>query len=99
MKRTKFIFVVLTLLVGFNLQSQEQAFQFIDGKTSDKIHFQLINNLIVIPIVVNNMTLSFILDSGVTKPILFDNLNGLEVLNPENKESFFFKGFRRWFGG
>ncbi|WP_417213240.1 PDZ domain-containing protein [Bizionia sp.] len=92
MKRTKFIFVVLTLLVGFNLQSQEQAFQFIDGKTSDKIHFQLINNLIVIPIVVNNMTLSFILDSGVTKPILFDNLNGLEVLNSENKESFFLKG-------
>jgi len=92
MKRSKFIFVVLALLVGFNIQSQEQTFQFIDGKTSDKIHFQLINNLIVIPIVVNDMTLSFILDSGVTKPILFDNLNGLEVLNSENKESIFLKG-------
>ena len=92
MKRSKFILVVLALLVGLNLQSEEQGFQFQNGKTSDKIHFQLINNLIVIPVVINGMPLSFILDSGVTKPILFDNLNGLEVLNSEKKETIFLKG-------
>lgn len=92
MERSKFIFIVLALLVGFNLQSQEQTFQFHNGKTSDKIHFQLINNLIIIPIVVNDVSLSFILDSGVTKPILFDNLNGLDVLNSDNKETIFLKG-------
>ncbi|TYB79305.1 PDZ domain-containing protein [Bizionia myxarmorum] len=92
MKRSKLVFILLTLLVCFNTQAQEQSFQFTNGKTSDKINFQLINNLIIIPIVINDMELSFILDSGVTKPILFDNLNGLEVLNSETNEIIFLKG-------
>lgn len=97
MKRSKFILLVFTLLVVSNLHSQEQMFQLPNGKTTDKIHFQLINNLIIIPVVVNGMPLSFILDSGVTKPILFDNLNGLEVLNLENKETIFLKGLGEGF--
>ncbi|EGV44200.1 PDZ domain-containing protein [Bizionia argentinensis JUB59] len=92
MKRSKFIVIVLALLVSFSLLSQEQTFQFNNGKTSDKIRFQLINNLIVIPIAINGVTLSFILDSGVTKPILFEHISSLEVLNSETKETFFLKG-------
>ena len=34
--------------------------------------FQLINNLMIIPVEVNGVELSFILDSGVSKPILFN---------------------------
>ncbi len=89
---SKFFILVLALLVSLNLQSQEQNFQFLKGKTSDKIHFQLINNLIIIPIVINDMPLSFILDSGVTKPILFDNMDGLEILNSDHKETIYLKG-------
>ena len=37
-----------------------------------KIRFQLINNLMVVPLEVNGTPLNFILDSGVSKPILFN---------------------------
>ncbi len=37
-----------------------------------KLKFELVNNLVVIPIEVNGAKLSFILDSGVSKPILFN---------------------------
>jgi hypothetical protein len=39
---------------------------------SQKVRFQLINNLIVMPLEINGAELNFILDSGVSKPILFN---------------------------
>lgn len=42
------------------------------AKQSDKIRFELINNVMIIPVEVNGTPLSFILDSGVSKPILFN---------------------------
>ena len=42
------------------------------GVKVQKVNFQLINNLIIIPLEVNGAKLSFILDSGVSKPILFN---------------------------
>lgn len=41
-------------------------------KKKQRISFKLINNLIVVPIEINGEKLSFILDSGVTKTILFN---------------------------
>ena len=38
-------------------------------------NFKLINNLIIIPVEVNGVTLSFLLDTGVSKPIIFNFLN------------------------
>jgi len=43
-----------------------------EGKSYEKVRFELINNLIVIPMEVNGAKLSFILDTGVSKPILFN---------------------------
>ncbi|MDM9632348.1 aspartyl protease family protein [Robiginitalea aurantiaca] len=43
-----------------------------DEERTNRIHFQLINNLMVIPMEVNGASLNFILDSGVSKPILFN---------------------------
>lgn len=48
---------------GFSLPSEEKY---------EKLHFQLINNLIVIPLEVNGTELSFVMDSGVSTPILFN---------------------------
>ena len=39
---------------------------------SPKIRFELVNNLMIVPLEVNRTRLSFILDSGVSKPILFN---------------------------
>ncbi|MCX2719274.1 aspartyl protease family protein [Lentiprolixibacter aurantiacus] len=38
----------------------------------EKVRFQLINNLVIIPMEINGAELTFILDSGVSKPILFN---------------------------
>ena len=43
----------------------------IENRNAQKLSFQLINNIIVIPVEVNHTKLSFILDTGVDKTILF----------------------------
>lgn len=52
--------------------AQAQGFSMPDGKKHQKIKFDLINNLVVVPIEINGAELSFVLDSGVSKPILFN---------------------------
>lgn len=58
---------------------------------SDKIKFQLIDNLIIIPVEVNGVKLSFLLDSGVSKPILF-NITNIDTLQVNNVETVFLRG-------
>ncbi|WP_298536211.1 pepsin/retropepsin-like aspartic protease family protein [uncultured Algibacter sp.] len=59
---------------------------------SDKIKFKLINNLIIIPVEVNGVTLSFLLDTGVSKPIIFNFLNVSDTLKIKDTESIFLRG-------
>ncbi len=49
-----------------------QNFDLPDSQKYQKIKFQLINNVMVIPLEVNGTQLSFILDSGVSTPLLFN---------------------------
>jgi hypothetical protein len=58
---------------------------------SDKIYFEFINNLIIIPLEVNNVTLSFILDTGVSRPILF-NLTERDSLDLKDTQTFYLHG-------
>lgn len=70
-KYLHFLFFIFTLLSS-TLFAQ-QGFKFIGAnQKTQSIRFQLVNNLIVIPIDVNGKQLSFILDSGVDKTILFN---------------------------
>ena len=83
-------FFIMTLShLGY---SQGNRFALPNDTNSDKIQFELINNLIIIPVEVNNVELSFILDSGVTKPILFNILDGFNVIDDDTKETIFLKG-------
>lgn len=59
---------------------------------SDKIKFQLINNLIIIPVDVNGVRLSFLLDTGVSKPILFNIMNLSDSLKISNVETVYLRG-------
>jgi hypothetical protein len=59
---------------------------------NDKIKFQLINNLIVIPVEINGVKLSFLLDSGVSKPILFNIINLSDSLQINNVEMVYLRG-------
>ena len=58
---------------------------------SKKIHFKLIGNLVVIPVEINGLELSFILDSGVSKPILF-NLVNTDSLEIKDVETIYLRG-------
>ncbi|MEO0570445.1 MAG: aspartyl protease family protein [Bacteroidota bacterium] len=49
-----------------------QGFHISNKKKFEKVRFELINNLIVVPIELNGSKLKFILDSGVSSPILFN---------------------------
>lgn len=58
----------------------------------DKLKFELINNLIVIPVEVNGVKLSFLLDSGVSKPIIFNIVNLSDSLQINNVERVYLRG-------
>ena len=80
------------LFISFNLSVFSQGrFELQNGK-SDKIHFRLVNNLIVIPVSVNGVTLSFLLDTGVSKPILFNFFNLKDELSIHETKSIFLQG-------
>ena len=71
--RRSYLFLLLFLLCfGFPTQVFSQGgFQLPHGKNKDRIAFQLINNLVVIPVELNGKKLSFLLDTGVDHTLLF----------------------------
>ncbi|MBT8301502.1 MAG: aspartyl protease family protein [Maribacter sp.] len=68
-----------------------QHFELAEGQKYQKIKFQLINNLIIVPIEVNGSELSFVLDSGVNRPILF-NLTDQDSLQINNVSEIKIRG-------
>ncbi len=79
-----FIFYIF-FLVFCNLIHAQEPFTIKNKQQKDKIKFQFIHNLIIIPVTVNGVSFQFILDSGVNKTILF-NLS-TRTLNLVQKES------------
>jgi hypothetical protein len=70
LRRLKIFFTILT--VCFSFSGIAQTYQLPAGKKFHKVKFELINNLMIIPVEVNGTELSFVLDSGVGTPILFN---------------------------
>ena len=68
---------------GFRFQEKSQ--------TKQRVSFQLINNLIVIPVVINGQELSFILDTGVNKTVIF-NLSKNDSIDLLNTEKIILRG-------
>ncbi|MFY0604836.1 MAG: aspartyl protease family protein [Flavobacteriaceae bacterium] len=82
---------ILLIFLSFNILGQNK-FNFY-GPNQDKqdVRFRLINNLIVFPIEINGKQLSFILDTGVNKTILFSLLQS-DSLDLRNVEKAALKG-------
>ena len=78
----KLRYITLVLLC-LPLLGTAQGYHMAKGEKYQKVNFQLINNLIIIPLEVNGAKLSFILDSGVSKPILF-NLSDQDSIRLNN---------------
>lgn len=79
------------VLLLFSISSFAQGKFSLPGRNSDKIKFQLIDNLIIIPVEINGVELSFLLDTGVSKPILF-NIANIDTLQINNVETIYLRG-------
>ncbi|MFI1771648.1 aspartyl protease family protein [Thalassobellus citreus] len=86
-----FILILLVFCVN-NLSFSQHKFTIQNKKQSDKIKFKLINNLIVFPVEINGVTLSFILDTGVSRPLIFNSLNVSDTLKIKNAEKISLRG-------
>jgi len=74
----------LSIFLYAHIESFSQnSFQLPEGDKKDKISFNLVNNLVVIPVEVNGTTLSFLLDTGVKSTIIFslDKQDSVELKN------------------
>ena len=84
-----FIFLFCSVIC---LQSFAQGKFTLQNGDMDKISFKLISNLIVIPVEINGVELSFLLDTGVSKPIIFNFFNINEELHINNAERIYLRG-------
>lgn len=85
-KEVLLLFLVLTINFSFS-----QGEFDLPGLEKDKIRFDLVGNLIVIPVELNGVELSFILDTGASKPILF-NLTNIDSLQINKTETILLRG-------
>ncbi|NND16481.1 MAG: PDZ domain-containing protein [Eudoraea sp.] len=76
-------FLVFALTFGLFQTGLSQYFELPSHQKFQKVQFEMINNLMIIPMEVNGAQLSFILDSGVSTPILF-NLSDQDSIQLNN---------------
>ncbi|MCF6346917.1 MAG: aspartyl protease family protein [Flavobacteriaceae bacterium] len=85
------VFIVLcAFFISVNCYSQD-IFKIIGGQESHSMRFELINNLIIIPVKVNGSELNFLLDTGVNNTIMF-NLSLKDSLRLKNTEKIRLRG-------
>jgi len=82
--------LILLFLLVVNISFSQSDFN-LPSADKDKIRFDLVGNLIIIPVEVNGVELSFVLDSGVSKPILF-NLTNIDSLQMNKVETILLRG-------
>ena len=87
----KFLPLFLLLLFWLPFTAEAQHYHLPEGDKFEKVKFQLVNNLIIVPIEVNGIELSFILDSGVRRPILF-NLSERDSISLNNVSEISIQG-------
>jgi hypothetical protein len=88
MNKVAICFIIF--LCSFSIFAQN-GFQFKNGGNKVSIPFQLINNLVFIPLNVNGVELTFLLDSGVQETILF-SLEDNEEVSLKNIEKVMLRG-------
>lgn len=86
-----FLFCFLFCVSSSNFYAQE-GFRFLNqSQKKAQVDFKLINNLIVIPLKINGKELSFILDTGSNKTIVF-NISENDTIGLKNVEKLKLQG-------
>ncbi|WP_335966002.1 PDZ domain-containing protein [Galbibacter sp. PAP.153] len=83
--------ISLLLLTVCYFSYGQGGFSLKSGEKHEKVKFDFVNNLIILPVTVNGVELSFILDTGVNKPILF-NITQTDSVKINNSEKILIKG-------
>ncbi|MFT7351621.1 MAG: hypothetical protein ACI9XR_001377 [Flavobacterium sp.] len=83
-------FIIVALM--WQSISAQSGFQFPKSKNKVTVSFQLINNLVIIPVKVNGVQLNFLLDTGVEDSVLF-SLEATNQVQFENVEQIKIQGF------
>jgi hypothetical protein len=86
-----FLFLAISFITTFCTNSQNGFHFEEESQKKQRVSFQLINNLIVIPVTINGQKLSFILDTGVTKTIIF-NLSQHDSISLLNTKKITLRG-------
>lgn len=89
MNRVLFFLVFLGLAYTSSIDAQH--FSLDKHKKVERIKFQKINNVILVPVTLNGAKLTFMLDSGVSAPILF-NLSDQDSIQLNNVTTISLKG-------
>ena len=87
----KAISSITFFLALFISATAQQTFEIDKEKNHFKLPFQLIHDLVIVPVEVNGVELSFLLDTGVDSTILF-NLSEVDSLNVRNAKTILLKG-------
>lgn len=90
MKLNQHLTLLFILLFAFTI-GYGQGYTLKKGVDKQTIKFKLVNNLIIVPIEVNGVELSFVLDTGVSRPILF-NITDADSVDIKNAEEIYLKG-------
>ena len=63
-----------------------QDYKLLGDNETETIKFEMINNLIILPVEVNGVELTFIVDSGVGTPVIFNlkSSDSLEIMDVKN---------------
>lgn len=87
MKKLYLLFLFFPFLPSFS----QEGFQFPPDEKKITVPFQLSNNLVIIPVEINNVKLNFLLDTGVEKTVLF-SLEETDSLRFNNVEKIKIRG-------
>lgn len=86
-----FVFIFCCFALNFTVVAQDE-FKIENGKDNFKLSFELVNDLVIIPVEINGVELSFLLDSGVNSTILF-SIGEEDSLRLKNSEVIYLRGF------
>lgn len=67
----RILLTIFVFCVFLSTTKAQERFNFGNGKRSINLPFKLVNNLIIMPIKVNGISLNFLVDTGIKETILF----------------------------
>jgi len=85
-------YILIVFICCVNISKAQGVFQIDGGKDKFDLSFQSVNDLVVIPIEINGVELSFLLDTGVESSIIF-SLEEKDSLNVKNATDILLRGW------